>query len=123
VGEPEYEGIPIRKVRIEAIEWPPEAEDHIRNRAQRKGRPNEFNVEPVWATEAALEFSRIVDIAGESIVVVGRSWSAPPREKGDSGRILKVFLRPKDLEQGIWEGRTACDASDSDRRQYKELNK
>lgn len=79
-------------------------------------------MEPAWATEAALDPERIVRTTdGKSIKVIGRSVSAPARSEGALGRILKVWIMPKDLAEGEWWGTTACDANDRDRSIYKEV--
>lgn len=96
-----YEGIPLSELRIDIIEWTPERSAHIRTRSARYARPNEFDVEPEWATEAALDPVRLVSTtAGKSIEVIGLSRSAPPRQASQDGRLLKVWLYPKDHGRG-----------------------
>ncbi|MDP8928577.1 MAG: hypothetical protein M3O70_08400 [Actinomycetota bacterium] len=110
---------PLEDLTIESVDWTHRAE-HIRTRSERYGR-SELDVEPEWATEAALEPNRLIDRASErSIVVIGLSLSAPPRHPQDEGRLLKVWLVPKDLDLGDWWGASACEANASDRRQYWE---
>ncbi|MGH2727070.1 MAG: hypothetical protein ACRDKS_08850, partial [Actinomycetota bacterium] len=75
--------------------------------------PGEFDVEPSWATEAALDPARLVDLASEgSIVVLGFS------EQAD--RVLKVWLVPKEdmPSSGEWWGASACVANDVNIRDY-----
>jgi len=109
----EYRGIPISGLRIEAIEWTPERSEHIRTRTKRYG-PGEFDVEPEWATEAAMDVNRLAGPAAksESLQVVGFS--------GACQRVLKVWLYPKDLETGEWFGASACEANDTNKRRYQE---
>jgi hypothetical protein len=72
--------------------------EHVRSRSKRYGT-GEFDVEPEWATEAALDRHRLAgpSTIGESLQVVGYSTAC--------GRILKVWLYPKDIEAGEWYGR------------------
>lgn len=109
----------LEDLAIESVDWTHRGE-HIRARSQRYGR-SEFDVEPEWATEAALDPSRLIDRSSEhSIVVLGLSPSAPPKDPQDEGRLLKVWLVPKDLDRGDWWGASACEANASDRRKYWE---
>ncbi len=104
------EGVPVDELPIEAVDWLYRA-DHIRTRSERY--PGDFDVEPAWATEAVLDPSRLVDVAGEgSIVVLGFS------EQAD--RVLKVWLVPKDdmPSSGEWWGASACAANDANVRDY-----
>ena len=91
----EYRGVPTSSLRIEAIEWTDERVDHIRNRTKRLGS-GEIDIEPEWATEAAMDVYRLAGPAnsGGSLQVVGFSQSCEA--------ILKVWLYPKDLEAGTW---------------------
>jgi hypothetical protein len=100
----EYRGIPIRGLRIDSVEWTGERAEHIRTRTS----------EPEWATEAALDILRLAGpaMSGESLQVVGFSTSC--------GRVLKVWLYPKDLEAGEWYGASACEANDTNKRPYGE---
>lgn len=115
-----FEGIPYADLHIDSIDWLHRAE-YIRTRSQRYG-PNEFDVEPEWATEAALNPRRLVGKGSSetSIKVVGWSASAPGRESGTTGRVLKVWLVPKDHPptSGDWWGASACDGSRADRLMY-----
>ena len=103
----------IQGLRIDSIEWTEDRADHIRTRTKRIG-PGEFDIEPEWATEAALDTDRLAGPAntGESLQVVGLSTSC--------GRVLKVWLYPKDLEAGDWYGASACEANETNRRRYRE---
>ena len=109
-----YKGIPLEELRIESVEWTEDRAEHIRSRSIRKGTA-ELDVEPEWATEAALDPGRIVGLTtSESIKVIGYS--------GAIDRILKIWLFPKDLEAGDWWGASACEANGTDRRNYKEAD-
>lgn len=83
----------------------------------RFGRTNAFDVEPEWATEAALDPEGLVgdggSDSGETIKVVGYSASA--------GRVLTVLLLPKDHPPaGDWWGVNAWAASPTDERKYRQ---
>ncbi len=108
----EYRDIPDSSLRIEAIEWTDERVDLIRNRTKRLGS-GEIDIEPKWATEAAMDVYRLAGPAhsGGSLQVVGFSQSCRA--------VLKVWLYPKDLEAGAWYGASACLASQTNQRQYK----
>lgn len=113
-----YEGIPLEDLRFESVDWTYRAE-HVASRSQRKGR-DEFDVEPGWASEAVLDPRRIVrPTRGLSLKVVGVSMSAPPRRPGQVGRVLKVWVVPKNIGAGEWWGASACDANADDRRAYE----
>jgi hypothetical protein len=116
-----FEGVPLGDLEINAVDWTHRAE-YVRTRSARKGT-REFDVEPSWATEAALDPDRVISRESSltSIEVVGRSPSAPARQPGENGRVLKVWLVPKDHPPtGDWWGANACDANDHDRRDYAE---
>lgn len=118
----DYAGIPLTRLRIEAVDWTYRGE-HIRTRSKRKG-PKEFDVEPEWATEAALDPDRIFrTTGGMSIEVIGLSPSAPPRREGETGRLLKVSIVPKRLEEGEWWRASASEANETDRRRYREVTR
>ncbi len=101
-----YEGIPLEELLINDIDWTHRGE-YIRTRSQRKA-PNEFDVEPEWATEASLDPKRLISTTGgKSVAVIGLSRSAPSRTAGEQGRVLKVWIVPKDfsdLLSGSWWG-------------------
>ncbi|MGH7882638.1 MAG: hypothetical protein ACREN8_06995 [Candidatus Dormibacteraceae bacterium] len=109
-----YDDIPYRQLPIDAVDWA-YTTDHIQNRSRRKRRP-EFDVQPEWATEAALNFDRLVQNSGsrsgESIAVIGFSSTAD--------RILVVILVPKDHPPGgEWWGASAWAANEKDSRVYE----
>ena len=104
-----YLRIRLDDLQIESVDWRHRAE-HIRSRSLRV--TGDFDVEPEWATEAALDTARIARTTGGlSIAVVGYSRSAR--------RLVKVWLVPKDLAKGEWWGASACLANLRDRRQYE----
>lgn len=110
MSETRFQGIPIERLSILAIDWIHRAE-HIRTRSARQ--PGDFDVEPAWATEAALDPNRLVDVSGEgAIVVLGFSHRA--------GRVLKVWLVPKEdmPTSGEWWGASACAANERNVRDY-----
>lgn len=96
------------------MDWTHRA-NHSRSRSQRKGR-SDFDVEPEWATEAALDPKRRVgdgrSESGETIRVVG--WSAQAEE------VLIVLLLPKEHPPtGDWWGVNAWKVNDRERRVYQ----
>ena len=115
-----YEGVPLAELRVETVRWTRAAAEHIRTRRARyPDRVSEFDVEPEWATEAALDPDRLVaTTGGASIEVIGRSGSAPPRTPNEKGRVLKVWLVPEDMDEGAWLGASACAANGKERRAY-----
>lgn len=110
--KPTYRGIPLDGLRIESVEWTDEQAEHIRTRSARKGTA-EFDVELEWASEAVFDPDRIVGLpgSGQSIKVIGYSETA--------GRLLKVWLYPRNLQAGEWFGASACSANMTDQRNYK----
>jgi hypothetical protein len=54
VAGEEFDGIPLSELPIDEVVWSEERSKHIRTRAERKG-PAEINIEPLWASEAALD--------------------------------------------------------------------
>lgn len=110
MSETEFQGIPIGELPILAVDWLHRGE-HIRTRSARQ--PGDVDIEPAWATEAALDPDRLVDVASEgSIVVLGYSEQA--------GRVLKVWLVPKEdmPTSGEWWGASACAANERNMRDY-----
>jgi len=110
-GEDTYDGVPYADLAFTEVDWS-EATDHIRHRTQRQGQPAEFDLEPEWATEALADPHRLVGSAGSrsglTIKVLGWSPSAPARETGRRGRLVKVIVAPKDHPPtGRWWGATA----------------
>ena len=73
----EFDGIPLSELPIDEVAWSEERAKHIRTRAERKG-PAEINIEPQWASEAALDPNRLVRRGSgrESVEVLGYSPSA-----------------------------------------------
>ncbi len=123
-GEDTYDGVPYTKLVFEEVDWS-EAAEHLSSRSARKQRPNEFDVEPEWATEALADPDRLVGSArsrsGLTVKVVGYSPSAPSRTTGERGRLLKVIVAPKDHPPARrWWGATATEANEADRRRYEE---
>lgn len=113
-----YRGIPLEDLIIERIEWPEEIANYIRSRSKR--RSGDMDVEPEWATEAALDPMRLVGVGSDpksgreslSLTVVGYSPS--------SAEVLAVWLRPKDLDAGEGYGQNAAKARRQWRREYME---
>jgi hypothetical protein len=107
----EYQGIPLEDLEINEIAWTDADAEHIRTRSKRK-HENEVDIEPEWATEAALDLHRRVAPAssGPSLEVVGYSQSLC--------RVVKVWLLPVDLEAGVWAGKSAAVVKRAHERAY-----
>lgn len=123
-AEESYDGVPYAELVFAEVDWS-EAIDHIRNRSSRLDRPDEFDVEPEWATDALADPLRLVGSAGSrsglTVKVLGWSHKAPARELDQHGRLLKVIVAPKDHPPaGRWWGATAMDANEADRERYEE---
>ena len=117
-----YRGVALEDLVIDAVEWGPRATHHIQHRTDRYPTHPERNIEPEWATEAALDPARMLFLARplpgktspESILVVG--WSA------GAMAVLKVWIVPKEpdgLSTGEWAGRSASEANDAATRRYQ----
>ena len=114
-----YKGVPLGDLVIEEVMWTPDAAEHLRTRTDRY-QPGETNIEPEWATEAALDPYRVVRVATHedrtaALKVIGFSKSAL-----GEGRLLKVWIWSDDPTKPTWDGASACLANDSDRRRYEE---
>lgn len=117
-GSGTYRGIRLEDLPVEAVGWPEVIVEYIRSRSER--RPGDTDIEPEWATEAALDPTRIVGVGTDpksgkeslSLTVIGYSAGA--------AEILAVWLRPKDLGQGEWYGQNAAKARRQWRRAYME---
>jgi hypothetical protein len=104
VAGEEFDGIPLGELPIDEVAWSEERAKHIRTRAERKG-PAEVNIEPLWASEAALDPNRLVRRGGgrESVEVLGYSPSAR--------RVLLVWIYTAGHPPGgIWQGGSAIAA-------------
>jgi hypothetical protein len=114
--EEAYDGIPVSELRIDSVEWSPEQTDHIRTRSARY--LDAFDIEPEWATEAALDPRARIGLdpsskTGEGIRVTGRSIGA--------GRVLTVVLLPAaHPPTGSWLGATSWVTKGRDLRDYRE---
>lgn len=113
--EESYDGIPVADLRVDSVAWTPEQAEHIRTRSRRY--PGAFDIEPEWATEAALDPRRRFGLdpaskTGEGIRVIGRSASA--------SRVLTVILIPEaHPPAGEWFGVTAWVTKGRDLREYE----
>lgn len=110
-----YDGIAVPDLPVDSVEWTDKQADHIRARSTRY--PGAFDIEPEWATEAALNSIRRVGLdpaskTGEGIRVVGRSAAA--------GRVLTTILIPEEHPpSGAWFGVTAWVTKGRDLREYE----
>jgi hypothetical protein len=118
-GEDAYDGIPVSELRLDSVEWSSEQADHLQTRSKRY--PGALDIEPEWATEAALDpRARIgqdpASKTGEGIRVTG--WSV------GAGRVLTVILLPAahPPESGLarQRGRRRAATSVSTRRKRNE---
>lgn len=111
-----YKGVPLGDLYIEAVTWTEERAEHIRSRTVRYGS-GETNLEPEWATEAALDPDRTVRVAGDkeetsSLKVVGYSQSF--------NGLLKVWIWSDEPQtSSMWNGGSAAAANDTDIRRYE----
>jgi hypothetical protein len=114
VDEATYHDVPLGDLYINDVEWGTDEADHIRHRAERKDQPGEMNIEPEWATEAAVDPFAIRRLPNQqpsrSLIVAG--WSEAAQA------VLRVFIIPVDLGAGRWQGTTAAKAADRVARQY-----
>lgn len=105
-----YRGVLLADLPVEEVDWTGR-EDHVRYRSRRLRDPDEFNVEPEWATEAAMDPDRLgKECESGSLELIGWSPNATGRVCGRRGRILRVWVRPAttDVMSGRWKGRSAC---------------
>jgi hypothetical protein len=112
--DPHYRGVPLDELQVTSISWPDWCAHHIRTRADRyPDDPEELNIEPEWATEAALDPYGGLSLTRENDVrVTGWSPHAPAATWSERrGRVLRVILKPIDITEGYWSGFTAAPAS------------
>lgn len=112
--EPRYRGQRLDDLQVTAISWPEWCARHISTRTTRyPDNKDELDIEPEWATEAALEPYRRLSLTQENDVrATGWTAHAPPASwSRREGRVLRVVLKPVDIEDGHWSGFTAAPAS------------
>ena len=110
----DFDGIPVGELPIDEVVWSDDRAKHICTRTERKG-PAEINIEPLWASEAALDPNRMVRRGSgrESVEVLGYSPSAR--------RVLLVWIYTTDHPpDGIWHGGSAIVAGRKLRAVYWE---
>ena len=110
----EFDGIPLSELPIDEVIWSEERAKHIRTRVGLKG-PAEINIEPLWASEAALDPNRLVRRGSgrESVEVPGYSPSAR--------RVLLVWIYTTEHPpSGVWQGGSAIVAGRRLRAAYWE---
>jgi hypothetical protein len=118
---PAFRGVPLDRLRIDVIEWDEGSSWHIKNRTRRKLGQDERDIDPTWATEAALDPNRIVAVANPlpgrarppALLVVGKAESVE--------LVLKVWILPKEpdgLRTGEWLGRSAAEATGAMKERY-----
>jgi hypothetical protein len=101
VAGEELDGIPVGELPIDEVVWSEERAKHIRTRTERKGAA-EINIEPLWASEAALDPNRLVRRGSgrESVEVLGYSPSAR--------QVLLVWIYTTEHPPGgVWHGGSA----------------
>jgi hypothetical protein len=113
--EPLYRGRPLRDLEVIDIAWSEWSERHLRNRRERyPNDPDELDIEPEWATEAALDpYGRLSLTQQNDLRVTGWSEHAPSASWSNfrQGRVLRVTLKPVEMDEGYWSGVTAAPAS------------
>lgn len=109
-----YAGWNPAELPLEDIDWEHRSE-YIQSRSRR--RPGDHDISPEWATEAALDISRLVAApdpaskSGKTIRVVGQSVTL--------NRVLVVILLPKgQIADGRWWGVNAWLAGTRETRLY-----
>lgn len=113
--EETYDGIAIPDLRVDSVTWTAGQAEHVRTRSSRY--PGAVNLEPEWATEAAMDPKRRFGLdpaskTGEGIRVVGRSATA--------AQVLTVILIPEGHPPtGAWLGVTAWVTKGRDLRDYE----
>lgn len=108
----EFDGVPLGDLPIDDVVWSDERAKHIRTRTERKGQ-REINIEPQWATEAALDPNRLIrrGTGSESVEALGYSSTAR--------RVLLVWIYTTEHPpNGIWHGGSAIAAGRRIRTAY-----
>jgi hypothetical protein len=111
---PRYRGHLLSDLRIMEISWPEWCARHIKSRILRyPDNADELDIEPEWASEAALDPSGRLSLTLENdLRVTGWSQHAPSASWSQRpGRVLRVVLKPVDVANGSWSGFTAAPAS------------
>ena len=103
-----YRGVPLKDIEVSSVLWSEEASAYIRTRSSR--RPRDRDIEPEWATEAATWSGAMGSwappppgseaIESESLMILGFSESARS--------VLRVWVRPLDMDRGEWLGVNAA---------------
>lgn len=118
---PLYRGYHLADLEVDQISWSDWSSDHLRDRTTRyPDVPDEVDLEPEWATEAALDPNRQLGITRENdLRVTGWSEHAPAASWSQrGGRVLRVVLKPREMEEGWWSGVTAAPASEKASKWY-----
>lgn len=95
------------------IDWPAWSSEHLRSRTRRyPDILDELDIEPEWATEAALDEFGLLSLTVENdLRVTGWTPHAPSAPWGQRpGRVLRVILKPQEIDEGSWSGVTAAPA-------------
>jgi hypothetical protein len=103
------------------VTWSDWATDHLHTRRARYPEdPDELDIEPEWASEAALDPEGWLSITRENdLRATGWSPHADPASwSSRQGRVLRVVLKPIDIEDGYWSGVTAAPASKAAAERY-----
>ncbi|WP_157436282.1 hypothetical protein [Actinospica robiniae] len=113
--EQHYREHRLADLEVIDILWPDWAIEHIQTRTARHPGRDELDLYPEWATEAALEEYRRFSIsAAKDLRVIGWSRNAPAASWSTmSGRVLRVVIKPVDIDEGLWRGVTAMPASEN----------
>lgn len=91
----------------------PRRAPHATRRARYPDDPDEVDLVAEWATQAATDpYAAYSLTRRDDFRVTGWSPDAPPAGwSRRAGRVLRVILRPVDLDAGHWTGVTAAPAS------------
>lgn len=119
--ESHYRGHRLSDLQVDEVAWSERSADHIGTRTQRYlDHVDELDIEPEWASEAALDVYGQLGLTRENdLRVLGWSPHAPAASWSKrSGRVLRVVLKPVDIDLGSWTGVTAMPASENAASHY-----
>ena len=111
---PRYRGRRLGDLEVIDVTWSEWSAGHLRTRRARyPDDQDELDIEPEWASEAALDPERWLSVTKENdLRATGWSLHAHPATWSHRrGRVLRVVLKPIDIDDGYWSGVTAAPAS------------
>lgn len=119
--EQRYRGHRLCDLEVNDISWSEWSAGHLQNRTARyPNDPDELDIDPEWATEAALDYHRRLSITeSNDLRLTGWSPHAPSASWSQrEGRVLRVIVKPFDIVGGVWSGTTAAPASEGASNSY-----